>query len=143
MYDDILIPTDGSAASETAVDQGIMVAEVHEATIHLLYVIDAGTEAAAAGSGAIIDELTETLKEEANDALYAAETRVEEADVGYERIILEGLPQDAIVEYSTEHGIDLVIMGTSDSSGVTEQLLGSTTERVIRSVDTSVLVARS
>jgi len=40
MYDDILIPTDGSDVAETAVDHAIDLAETYDATVHTLYVVD-------------------------------------------------------------------------------------------------------
>ncbi|WP_440009151.1 universal stress protein [Halomicrococcus sp. SG-WS-1] len=54
-----------------------------------------------------------------------------------------GVPYEAIVEYSTEHETGLIVMGLSGRSGITECLLESTTDRVTRSVDTSVFIARS
>lgn len=43
-----------------------------------------------ATSGMIAEELTETLKQDAEDALNAAVTQATEADVAYERVVLEG-----------------------------------------------------
>lgn len=79
----------------------------------------------------------------ATDALDSATTRAEDAGIPYERTVREGFSHEAIAAYSTDHDIDLIGMGASGRSGVTEQLLGSTTERVTRAVDTSVLVARA
>ena len=143
MYDEILVPTDGSDASTAAVEQGIGLAATFGATVHFLYVVDVGTEMSAAAVGDIADDLSATLEKMATDALDTATTRAEDEDVPYERTILEGLPHESIVEYSTDHGIDLVVMGATGRSGLTERLLGSTTDRVTRSVDVSVLVARS
>lgn len=140
MYDDILVPTDGSDASTAAVEQGISIAKHREATVHFLHVVDVGTEMAT--SGMITKELTETLKQDAEDALDAAVTQATEADVTYERVVLEGVPHEVIAQYSTEHDIDLIVMGASGRSGLKEHLLGSTTDRVIRIVDISVLLAR-
>lgn len=140
MYDDILVPTDGSDASTAAVDHGITIAKPHGATVHFLHVVDVGTEMSA--SGTIAPELTETLEQEADDVLDAATVKAEETGVTYERTVLEGAPHEGIAEYSTDHTIDLIVMGVSGRSGITDRLLGSSTDRVIRSVDTSVLVAR-
>lgn len=143
MYDVILVPTDGSEASLTAVEHGIEIAGGFDATVQFLYVVDVGTEMSASAVGDIADDLTKTLETMANDALETATTRAEEVGVAYEQTILEGIPHEAIAEYSTEHDIDLIVMGASGHSGIKERLLGSTTDRVTRSVDTSVLIARS
>lgn len=142
MYDRILIPTDGSDASTTAVDHGVSVATGEGADVHFLHVVDAGTEMSAAAVGDIADDLSDTLEEEAVEALDAAEERADDAGVASERTILEGYPEDAIVDYSADNDIDLVVIGESDESGVTERLFGSTTEGVVDSTPASVLIAR-
>ncbi|WP_436348783.1 universal stress protein [Natronorubrum sp. FCH18a] len=141
MYSDILVPTDGSESSAAAVNQGINIAEPHGATIHFLHVIDVGTEMAASGN--IAPEITKTLEQEANDVLDAAEAQAEEAGVTCERTVLEGTPHEAITEYSVDYTIDLIVMGASGRSGLKDYLIGSTTDRVIRSVNVSVLISRS
>ena len=56
MYDNILVPTDGSDTSEVAIDHAIDLALKYGATVHALYVVDVdatsyglGTVAAATG----------------------------------------------------------------------------------------------
>lgn len=142
MYNSILVPTDGSESSTAAVEQSIAIAAPDEATVHFLHVIDVGTEMSASAVGTIADELSETLEQEANEALDSAIARAEDAGVAYERSLVEGVPHESIVEYSSEHSIDLVVMGANGRSGLKEHLLGSTTDRVVRSVEKSVLLAR-
>lgn len=142
MYHNILIPTDGSDASVTALDHGMEIASSTGATVHLLHVVDLGTEMSASGVGNIADDLTETLDEEAKEALNQAEKMANEAGVTSERAVLEGFPDEAIHQYSADNGIDLIVIGESEDSSLTEQLFGSTTEDVLESVTTSVLVAR-
>jgi nucleotide-binding universal stress UspA family protein len=142
MYDRILVPTDGSDASSAAVTQAVAIAARFDGTVHFLHVVDLGTEMAASGVGTVADDLTETLDSIASDALDAAVSEAEDADVAYERVVLEGFPHETIAEYSAQHGIDLVVIGVTGRSGLKERLLGSTTDRVLRSVDASVLVAR-
>lgn len=143
MYDHILVPTDDSEASDAAVAQGVAIAGKFDATVHFLYVVDVGTEMAASGVGDIADELTETLEDAASDALDAAEARAEAAQVAYDRTVLEGIPHEAIGQYGREETVDLIVVGATGRTGLAERLLGSTTDRVARSVDTSVLIARS
>jgi len=142
MYQDVLVPTDGSDASAAAVDHAVSIADRYDATVHLLHVVDLGTEMSASGVGTIADELTSTLESEADDALDDAGSRAEEAGVDYERTTVEGVPHEAIVAQAADRDADLVVMGASGRSGLREHLLGSTTDRVVRSTDASVLVAR-
>lgn len=142
MYQDILIPTDGSDASETALEQGIAVASSVDATVHLLHVVNIETEMGASGVGTIADDLTDVLDEEARAALDRAEEMTEEAGVASERAVLEGVPEDAIVQYSEENDVDLVAVGESEDATVAERFFGTTTEDVLDSSSVSVLVAR-
>lgn len=143
MFTDILVPTDGSDARQVAVDQGVAIARQFETTVHFLYVVDVGTEMSASAVGDIADDLTTTLEDMAADALNTAESQAEEAGVQYERTILEGVPHEAILDYSTDHDIDLIVMGETGQSGLKEHLLGNTTDRVAQSAEPSVLIARS
>jgi nucleotide-binding universal stress UspA family protein len=142
VYHDILIPTDGSAASTTALEQGLEIASGTDATVHLLHVVDVETEMAASGVGDIADDLTKALDEEAKEALNQAEEMADEAGVPAERAILEGFPEDAIQQYSDDNGIDLIVIGESEDSTLSERLFGSTTEDVVQAATVSVLVAR-
>lgn len=124
-----------------AVDQATAIAEAEPTTVHFLHVIDVGTEMSASASGNIAPQLTETLEEEADSALDNAVNRAEEMGVSYNRTTREGDPYEVITEYSAEHDIDLIVMGASGRSGLKERLLGTTSDRVIRTVDTSILLA--
>lgn len=143
MYQDILIPTDGSEASEAALQHGMEVASDVDATVHLLHVVDVDTEMSASASGMVAEELTESLTEDAQAALEEAEEMAEQAGVTFEQVVLEGFPDDAIEEYSAENGIDLIVIGESEDSTITERLFGGTTDDVLESTNTSVLVARN
>ncbi|MDS0474007.1 universal stress protein [Natrinema sp. 1APR25-10V2] len=142
MYRDILVPTDGSDASVRALEHGMEIASSMDAKVHLLHVVDVEAEMSASAVGDIADDLTEALDEEAEEALNQAEQTTDEAGVTSERAVLEGFPEDAIPQYSADNGIDLIVIGESEGSTLTERLFGSTTEDVLESVTTSVLVAR-
>ncbi|KTG08953.1 universal stress protein UspA [Haloprofundus marisrubri] len=142
MYDTILVPTDGSDASAAAVEHAVDIAHTRDATVHLLHVVDVGTEMSSAASGQIAQQVSETLEQQADDALDDAVSRAEDAGVDYERVILEGNPDTAIVDYAEDNAVDLVVMGATGRAGLTEKLLGSTTDRVMRSTKIPVLLIR-
>jgi len=142
VYNEILVSTDGSDASAVAVEQAVAVADRFEATVHCCHVVDVGTEMSASAEGTIATQLTDTLDEVATEALDDAESRAAEAGVQTERVALEGVPHEAIIDYCADHAIDLVVIGSTGRSGISERLLGSTTDRVARSVEASVLIAR-
>jgi nucleotide-binding universal stress UspA family protein len=53
---------------------------------------------------------------------------------------MEGAADENIIDYVKEHEIDLVVMSTHGYGGVKRLLLGSVTDRVIRSCKVPVLV---
>ena len=58
MYEDILVPTDGSDGASAALDEAIDLAAAFDATVHSLYVVD--INAASTESGAL--DLVESVR---------------------------------------------------------------------------------
>jgi nucleotide-binding universal stress UspA family protein len=54
-----------------------------------------------------------------------------------------GNPSRMILEYINEHKIDLVVMGTKGVSGAKEYLIGSNTEKIVRSSPVPVVAVKS
>lgn len=138
-YDHILIPTDGSEAATGAIDHGISIAERFDATVHALSVVDIDALAGAYDAGSGIPDLLDTLERGSERAVSAVEERCENRDVSIVTAVVQGTPFRAIQEYVTQEGIDLVTMGTHGRSGLERYLLGSVTERTIRTSDIPVL----
>jgi len=140
MYDNILVPTDGSAASEGAVDHAIELAKQYDATLHALYVVDTGAYSSMeVGSDIVI----EALQEEGNQAVDRVANRAEDAGVAVETSVRTGIAHRSIVEYVSEEEIDLVVMGTHGRTGVGRFLLGSVAEKVVRTADAPVMTVRA
>ena len=57
-------------------------------------------------------------------------------------LMLEGAPEDAIVQGALTHGADLLILGSHGRTGLTRLLMGSVTERVIGYAPCPVLVVK-
>lgn len=140
MYDRILLPTDGSAGMADVVDHAGALAAAHGATVHLLYVVDAGGFAGLPMETSW-ESVSELLHEEGRAALDAAERRLD-GNVPVERATVEGSPSREIVAYADEHDCDLVVMGTHGRGGLDRILLGSVAERVVRTAEVPVFTVR-
>jgi nucleotide-binding universal stress UspA family protein len=139
MYETILLPTDGSAPSEAAREHAIGLAAAYDATLHAIYVIDdKALRAARADSDVVLAGFEEQGTSLVGDVASAAA----DAGVACETAVLHGHPHEVITDYADEHGIDLVVMGTHGRHGVQRFLLGSVTERVVRSSAVPVLTVR-
>ena len=139
MYDDILVPTDGSPASDAAIDHAIDLADRYGARLHALYVVDGSAYSTLeAGSEVVIDAL-EAEGEQATDRVADAAAA---AGVETTTTVTSGTAYRAIREYADEQAIDMIVMGTHGRKGLDRYLLGSVTERVVRTADVPVLTVR-
>ena len=66
----------------------------------------------------------------------------EQAQFHTTRAVVFGQPARAIVDYATQHGIDLIVMGTHGRGGMAHLFVGSVAERVVRTALCPVLTVR-
>ena len=135
MYNDILVPTDGSQGAKEALEHGIEISSKWDATLHILYVVD--TRLARSGP------LLETLRGEGSQTVRDVEVTGTQAGLTVVTEIVEGNPHEEILDYVTDHGIDMVIMGTHGRTGLDRVVMGSVAERVVRRSPVPVLTVRS
>jgi len=139
MYDNILLPTDGSESMESVVDHAVELARAHDATLHALYVANT-TSLSDLPMESSWENVSAALRKQGEDAMKTIEEIA--GDLEVETTILEGSPSREIVDYADENDIDVVVMGTHGRSGVDRLLLGSVAERVLRSSPVPVLAIR-
>jgi len=137
MYERILVPTDGSEGANAAADHAIDIARRYDATLHALYVVDVRMSPITAEMDP--EEAIELLDRSGERPTTPVLDRAEEANVPATEAIRLGVPHEIVREYVDENAVDLVVMGTHGRTGLEHTLLGSTTERVVRTVDVPVL----
>ncbi|WP_313694631.1 universal stress protein [Halorarum halobium] len=130
-FDEILVPTDASETADAALDAALSLASRTGARVHLLSVVNPYVLSKVTDVGESRSEVESIVAE-------AAE-RARDAGVGVETAVAEGAPHEEVGAYVDEHGIDVVVMGTHGRSGVGRALMGSVTEKVVRTVDVPVL----
>lgn len=168
MYDNILFPTDGSAGSEAAAAHVREIAAAFDATVHVLYVVDArhadyglsGAFVTDEGSGVRADpaphndsgmvgerddpeETRAALVERGEEIVDRAAAAVGDDGVTTRTAVATGTPHEAILEYADANDVDLVVMGTRGRTGIERYLLGSVTEKVVRLSDAPVVTVRA
>lgn len=137
--DDILVPTDGSEAASEAANHAFDVAMDFDATVHVLSVVDTKTLAAAYGAGVGMPEVIKTIKEDSREDVEAVRDRALAMGLECETAVLEGAPSEAITDHAEDIGADVVAIGTHGRSGLDRLLLGSITERTVRTSPAPVL----
>lgn len=138
MYERILLPTDGSDASDRAVEQAIGLARETGAALHVLFVV----EDIPYAPEMMDDEVEGQLRDVGEEAIDGIRARADEAGVEVVPALREGAPHTTILEYADESDADVIAMGTHGRSGLDRYLLGSVTERVVRTADVPVLTVR-
>lgn len=141
MYGDILVPADGSEGVQGAIDHGIEIATLADATIHALYVVDTGDYTPLSEAKWLTIE--EALEAEGENAVSDVEDRALEAGIDAVTTIAHGNPSEEILAYADENDVDLIVMGTSGRSGIDRVLVGSVAENVIRRAEVPVLMKRT
>ncbi|WP_262178651.1 universal stress protein [Haloarcula laminariae] len=137
-YGDILVPTDGSERAAAAVAHAVSVADAFGSTIHAVSVVNVGDIATGTDIAVPQDLLTE-LEGAATDATEAVAREAEAAGVDAVTEVRTGRPKEDLLEYATDHDIDLVVMGTRGRTGLDRVLLGSTAEALVRRSEVPVL----
>ena len=129
MYDDILVPTDGSEAVDRALDHAVRLATDHDATVHALYVVD--QRVTTANSGELHDEVVADLEAQGETAVGAGADATAEAGLEVETHVVHGTPDAEIVSYADEAGVDVIVMSPEGKSPRERiRSLGSVSDRV-------------
>ncbi|MXR51196.1 universal stress protein [Halovenus sp. WSH3] len=139
MYDNILLPTDGSEGMAAVVDHASELAAIHDATLHALYVANTASMSDLPMESSW-EGVSSALRKQGERAVESVEETVDDQPV--ETHISDGSPSKEIVSYAEENDCDVIAMGTHGRSGVDRLLLGSVAERVVRSSPVPVLTIR-
>ncbi|MFV9552360.1 universal stress protein [Algibacter sp. PT7-4] len=138
----ILVPTDFSDQAEHALKVAANLAKVHNAEIYLLHLIEIPLhEVDAMSSHSELPEAMFFMKlahkkfKSILSKSYLHDVKVYET-VDFNEIF------KGIFHNCKKHNIDLVIMGSNGVSGLKEMLIGSNTEKVVRTSETPVLVVK-
>lgn len=81
-----------------------------------------------ADSASVSDDLKEQARNDFEELRWVIDSRV---SIHFD--VEQGILTPAVLKAIQQHEIDLVVMGTKGSSGITELLIGSNTEKIVRS----------
>jgi len=139
MYRKILVANDGSPGALKALAGAIETAKRDGAALHMITVEELPRFPAS------IDEVEEE-KTEANHrvapVIEAARAQAQAAGIALETHLLPGHPVHTIVALISEEHFELLVVGFMGHTRLYEQIIGSTTERLVRLAPCAVLVAK-
>lgn len=130
MYSDILVPTDGRAGMDRVTTHALGLAELCDAAVHVLYVVDETAYASIPPDTR--KQVEAALEADGEDTTKVVAERALDRGLTVHREVRWGEPAVAIVAYAVENDVDLVVMGTRGKTGFERYLLGSVAEKVVR-----------
>jgi len=140
MYERLLVPFDGGEHALAALEHALELAADHDATVHVLYVIDTTTNPLVVSKDEVRAGLREVGEDAAGRAFAAAEERADEHGVDLTTELREGKPAVQILESVGDLDVDLIVMGTHGRSGLRRLVLGSVAEKVLRTTNVPALL---
>ncbi len=141
----ILIPTDYGEAADTALAYGRALAERFGATLHVLHVPENIFLSAFAPENyaALSPQLQQDIEDAARTRLGAL--LIDSSGLGFVTtpvVVTSNSPALTIVDYATNHRIDLIVMGTHGRGALAHMVMGSVAERVVRLAPCPVLTVK-
>jgi nucleotide-binding universal stress UspA family protein len=141
----VLVATDFSEPSEIALNYGRELARLFNATLHLLHVADSRyLQYVGDAYTGVLPELQDEIESAARTQLDGLLTAGDRSALHAKSVMLIGMsPSRVIADYSREHAIDLIVMGTHGRGAIGHMLIGSVAERVVRTAPCPVLTVHS
>jgi len=139
----ILVPTDFGEVADAALTYGRELARTFGANLDVLHVAD-NVFARSIGIEGYVSTFPEVQRDIEETARIQLDRLVGDEDralLGARAVIrTSNSPASAIVAYSRDANVDLIVMGTHGRSGLAHALLGSIAERVVQHAPCPVLI---
>ena len=144
MYQRILVPIDGSATSERALDEAIKFAQQQNSRIELVHVLE---DIWYFDNENYLNyaELVQTMRYSGEKILAQAQNKFLQAGVMVDIRLLEAQGErvaNVIINEAKNSLVDLIIIGTHGRSGFSRMLMGSIAEGVVRMAHIPILLIR-
>jgi nucleotide-binding universal stress UspA family protein len=141
MFDQILVPLDGSYLGEFVLPHVVETAHAYDAKVILLRVLD---KKQATEKAQLFDLVNWQInKTKAKLYLDKIGARFQESGLRIETAVLEGLVAESIIEYALERRVKLIILSSHGRSGLSQWGASSVTQKIILSAPSSILLIRA
>ena len=135
----ILVPVDGSVHAEKALNYALNLAEIHDAKVEIMTVVD---EVKMAPDWA--REYSEKLREQDEDVLTSTFSKAvkEKPNIKISKCLAEGYASEEILKCAEKGHHDLIVMGSRGMGLVRGLVLGSVSSRVVNQAEIPVLIVK-
>jgi nucleotide-binding universal stress UspA family protein len=139
----ILVPIDFSPHSTKALEFAMDLARQCDAALHLLHALPLQPALIAPYGVVMPPDLEQACRSAAVKRLEELGEKVNAEGVEVELHESTAIPSEAIIGMADDLGADLIVMGTRGLSGLAHVLIGSVTDRVLRTATCPVLTVRA
>jgi nucleotide-binding universal stress UspA family protein len=141
MFQNILVPLDGSTLAERVLPHVVALGLSQRIPVTLVTVLDPATYAPARHSVDALD--WQFRKSEAEAYLQRLASRLKEVDIRSEVSILEGQAAEQIIQFANQNQIDLIMLSSHGQSGLSEWNVSSVVQKVIIRANASTMIIRA
>jgi nucleotide-binding universal stress UspA family protein len=145
MFEKILYPTDFSDVSKKAMGYIKTLKDAGTKEVVVLHTIDEREIDHIARLPEVsidVEELEKKREEHAKEEIGAIENELKASGFKVKTIVKKGVPFTDILKTEEQEDISVVVIGSHGKSCISEMLLGSVSEKVIRKSSKPVLVVR-
>ncbi|MGB0896344.1 MAG: universal stress protein [Flavobacteriaceae bacterium] len=138
----ILVPTDFSEGAESALKVAAQLAKKYDSELHVIHLLELPFD--------MVDPMHETS--ELPEAMFFMKLAHQKFEAFLDKPYLDGVDVyegiqnnaafEGIIDTAHDKDIDLIVMGSRGASGFKEMVIGSNTEKVVRTSDVPVLVIK-
>ena len=141
MLDHLLLPLDGSALAERVLPHAVSLTNAFGSKLTLLRVVSQAEEANRVRFVNPMD--WQMRKTEAESYLKSVQNRLAEVNTTSQIEIIEGKPAQQIIEYAQKKDVQMIVMSSHGSSGVSEWNINSTVQKVLFRAQMPVMIIRA
>jgi nucleotide-binding universal stress UspA family protein len=138
----ILVPIDDSPLSDKVLDHAFTLAERFGSKVVVLYVRHETRPATIDDQARDEEEFEAEFEAVKASALKRLEKGHTLPAAHVQADVRTGAPLTCILESAADHEVDLIVMGTHGQQGLSDRLIGTTTERVLLEAKAALYVVR-
>jgi nucleotide-binding universal stress UspA family protein len=141
MFRNILVPLDSSSLAEIVLPHTTAIAQISNAQVHLLHVMEQHPGGRQQGG---IDPFDwQMLKVQAETYLGEVKARLEKSGLQVAMHLAEGNAAESVIDFAQSQKIDLILLSSHGQSGISGWNVSSVVQKIILRAYTSVMIMRA
>jgi nucleotide-binding universal stress UspA family protein len=138
----ILVAYDGSELSDKALQKAMQIVEMNPVvSLEVLVVIKFTTFVGSIYAPGY-DKVIESDLQYCSELVAKADNALSNMKTRHSVSLVQGLPEEEILNFAKEHGSDLIIMGSRGLTGLKEMFMGSVSHYVVQHAEIPVLIVK-